>query len=53
MREDGRYRKVILCYVEGDIAAETLYTKLGFTLNGVRDGDEIGMEYDLFPKMPQ
>ncbi len=50
MREDGKYQKVILCYVEGDIAAETLYTKLGFTLNGVRDGDEIGMEYYLTPK---
>ena len=50
MREDGKYQKIILCYVEGDVAAETLYTKLGFTLNGVRDGDEIGMEYYLTPK---
>ena len=30
MREDGKYDKVVLCYIEGDDAAQKLYEKLGF-----------------------
>ena len=30
MKHDGKYNKVILCYIEGNIAAKSLYEKLGF-----------------------
>ncbi len=30
MKHDGKYNKVILCYIEGNIAAKCLYEKLGF-----------------------
>lgn len=46
MRSDGRYRKVCLCYIEGNTAARTLYQHFGFTETG-RDGDEIIMEMAL------
>ncbi len=44
MAKDGKYDKVVLCYVEGDEAAEHLYLKLGFRHTGDDDGGEIGME---------
>ena len=44
MEQDGKYNKVILCYVEGDEAAKQLYLKLGFHHTGDDDGGEIGME---------
>ena len=44
MREDGKYDKVVLCYIEGDDAAQKLYEKLGFCHTGEEDGDEIIME---------
>lgn len=44
MTEDGRYDKVILCYIEGNEAARNMYEKLGFYPTGERDGDEIIME---------
>lgn len=44
MRQDGRYRKVTLCYIEGNEAARRLYESLGFAPTGQRDGDEIEME---------
>lgn len=44
MRQDGRYRKVVLCYIEGNEAARRLYETLGFAPNGERDEDEIVME---------
>ncbi|HBF14453.1 MAG TPA: GNAT family N-acetyltransferase [Clostridiales bacterium] len=47
MRADGRYNRVVLCYVDGDTAAERLYTKLGFTHTGNADEDEIVMERRL------
>lgn len=43
MRADGKYRKVVLCYVEGNDTAKCLYENLGFTETD-RDGDEIIME---------
>ena len=47
MRSDGRYPKVVLCYIEGDEPARNLYEKLGFTHTGEADGDEIVMELTL------
>lgn len=44
MREDGKYKKVQLCFIEGNAAAENLYLSLGFYLTGERDEDEIIME---------
>lgn len=43
MRKDGRYRKVDLCYIEGNEAAKQLYEGFGFAEID-RDEDEIGME---------
>ena len=39
--------KVILCYIDGNEAARNMYEKLGFTLTGDRDEDEIIMEKAL------
>jgi diamine N-acetyltransferase len=47
MKDDGKYDKVVLCYVAGDEAARKLYEKLGFTHTGEADGDEIVMELKL------
>lgn len=47
MKEDGKYRKVALCYVEGDTVARKLYDKLGFKPTGEVDEDEIVMEMSL------
>lgn len=47
MRDDGKYDKVVLCYVAGDDAARNLYEKLGFKHTGEADGDEIVMELKL------
>ena len=44
MKNDGRYDKVILCYIDGNEAAKKLYEKLGFHLTGECDEDEIVME---------
>lgn len=43
MRRDGRYDKVVLCYIEGNEAARKMYEGFGFYETD-RDGDEIGME---------
>ena len=47
MRQDGKYDRVCLCYIEGDDAAKCLYEKLGFRHTGEADGDEIIMEMEL------
>lgn len=44
MESDGKYDRVILCYIDGNEAAKNMYEKLGFYLTGERDGDEIVME---------
>ena len=46
MKEDGRYHKVVLCYIEGNDAAKKLYEQFGFVETD-RDEDEIIMELDL------
>lgn len=43
MKADGRYRKVVLCYIEGNEAAKKLYESFGFRETD-RDEDEIIME---------
>ena len=44
MEEDGRFDRVYLCYIEGDIAAKNLYEKLGFYETGFVEEDEVEME---------
>ena len=46
MRADGRYPKVVLCYITGNEAARTLYERLGFHPVGEPDGDENIMVLD-------
>ena len=43
MKADGKYNKVILCYIEGNETAKKLYEGLGF-VEMERDEDEIVME---------
>lgn len=47
MKSDGKYDKVIRCYIDGNKAAKRMYKKLGFTLTGDAEGDEIFMEKRL------
>lgn len=44
MRSEGKFRKVGLCYVEGNDAAKAMYEGLGFYHTGEVDEDEIVME---------
>ena len=46
MRADGRYPKVVLCYITGNESARVLYEKLGFRAIGEPDGDENIMVLD-------
>ena len=46
MKQDGKYNKVVLCYIEDNEIAKKLYESFGFTETG-RDGDEIIMEMKL------
>ena len=47
MRQDGKYQKVVLCFIEGNETARRMYEKLGFHLTGERDENEIIMEMSL------
>lgn len=47
MKNDGKYSRVILCYIENNTAAKQLYEKLGFRHTGEQDGDEIIMQKEL------
>ena len=46
MKQDGKYSKVDLCYIEGNDAAKKLYESFGFAEID-RDEDEIIMELQL------
>lgn len=46
MKQDGKFSKVDLCYIEGNDAAKTLYESFGF-VEIDRDEDEIIMELQL------
>lgn len=46
MKQDGKYSKVVLCYIEGNDAAKKLYEDFGF-VEIERDEDEIIMEMSL------
>jgi len=46
MKQDGKYDKTVLCYIEGDEAARRLYESIGF-VEIDRDEDEIIMELEL------
>ena len=46
MKQEGKYSKVILCYIEGNDAAKHLYEGFGFHETD-RDEDEIIMELTL------
>ena len=46
MKQDGKYSKAILCYIEGNNAANDLYESFGF-VEIDRDEDEIIMELTL------
>ena len=43
LRRDGKYRKVVLCYIKGNEGAKRLYESFGFRVVD-RDEDEIIME---------
>ena len=46
MRQEGTYEKVVLCYIEGNVAAKKMYEGFGFR-ECDRDEDEIVMELSL------
>lgn len=46
MKQDGKYSKIVLCYIEGNDAARKLYENFGF-VEIDRDEDEIIMELIL------
>ena len=46
MKQDGKFSKVVLCYIEGNDTAKKLYEQFGF-VEIDRDEDEIIMELDL------
>lgn len=48
LTQDGRFGKVVLCYIEGNDAARKLYESFGFVETD-RDEDEIVMELELTP----
>ena len=47
MKADGKFSKIILCYIKGNEAARKLYEKIGFYHTGEVDDDEIIMQMDL------
>ena len=47
LQADGRFDRVVLCYVEGDEAAKSLYETLGFRPTGEAEEDEIVLSLPL------
>lgn len=52
MQADGRFDRVVLCYVDGDEAARALYERLGFRPTGEAEEDEIVMALRLCGEDP-
>lgn len=46
LKQDGKYSKVVICYIDGNDTAKKLYESFGFVETD-RDEDEIGMEISL------
>ena len=44
MKQERRFEKIVLCYVEGNEGARVLFESLGFKHTGDVDGDELTME---------
>ena len=44
MKQEGRFEKIVLCYVEENEGVRALFEILGFKHTGDVDGDEITME---------
>ena len=47
MRAEKKYNKIVLCYIEGNEIAKSMYESLGFRHTGDVDEDEIIMELYL------
>lgn len=47
VRQQGKHKAVILCYVRGNDSAAKLFSSVGFQPTGEEDGDEIVMELAL------
>lgn len=47
MKQDGKYKRIDLCYCKGNTAAKNLYEKIGFAHTGVVDEDEIVMTLEI------
>ncbi|GCD11559.1 GNAT family N-acetyltransferase [Clostridium tagluense] len=50
IKNEEKYDSIILCYIEGDEVARSLYLGMGFHYTGEVDEDEIVMEYNLKDK---
>lgn len=47
MRKEKKYNRIVLCYIEGNVIAKSMYESLGFKHTGESDEDEIIMELYL------
>ena len=47
MRKEHKFNKIVLCYIEGNEVAKSMYESLGFNHTGAVDGDEVIMELYL------
>lgn len=47
MRAEKKYDKVVLCYIEGNEVAKSMYESIGFRHTGEVDEDEVVMELYL------
>lgn len=46
MKRDGKYNRIVTCYIKGNDTAKELYLKLGFKHTGEKDGDELVMSLE-------
>lgn len=47
LRTEGKYPRIDICFSEGNVPAEKLYLKTGFTHTGEFDGPDVLMSLDL------